>query len=192
MRTLPAALVALRLALGPLMLAAGLVGPRPRLFGACLLVAFLSDWLDGVIARRLGVATERLRRMDSIADSVFYVCALGVAWLQAREELRPHLPLLCVLLALELARYAYDARKFRREASYHMWSAKLWGVLLFVGMWSLLVERSGGWPVALAIGWGILSDLEGLAISMVLPEARTDVPSLAHALRMRRAAGGRG
>jgi CDP-diacylglycerol--glycerol-3-phosphate 3-phosphatidyltransferase len=68
-----------------------------------------------------------------------------------------------------------------------MWSSKLWGLLLFAGMWSLLVRRAGGWPVSLAIGWGILCDLEGLAISVALRRWRADVPTLLHALRLRRA-----
>jgi CDP-diacylglycerol--glycerol-3-phosphate 3-phosphatidyltransferase len=33
---------------------------------------------------------------------------------------------------------------------------------------------------------GIVSDLEGLAVSLVLPEWRHDVPSLVHAWRLRR------
>jgi phosphatidylglycerophosphate synthase len=34
-------------------------------------VAFLSDIFDGILARRLGVATANLRRLDSAADSAY-------------------------------------------------------------------------------------------------------------------------
>ena len=187
LRRVPAALVLLRLVLGPVLLVGGLLGDPRRLFAACLLGALVSDVLDGVLARRLGVASERLRRADSLVDTLFYVCALAVAWRHARALLAPYAPALGLLIALELARYAYDLRKFGREASYHMWSSKLWGVLLFAGMWALLVARAGGWPVALAILWGVVADLEGLAISFVLRRPHTDVPTLVHALRLRRA-----
>jgi CDP-diacylglycerol--glycerol-3-phosphate 3-phosphatidyltransferase len=142
-----------------------------------------------VLARRLGVATERLRRLDSVVDTVFYLCALVAAHVRSPELVRTHLPALCALIALELVRYVFDFRKFGKEASYHMWSSKVWGLLLFAGMWSLLVQRSGGWPVRLAIAWGMLADVEGLAISIALRRWRTDVPTLLHALRIRRGEG---
>jgi phosphatidylglycerophosphate synthase len=56
------------------------VGPSPWAFSVCLVMAFLSDVFDGVVARRLGVATTALRRMDSAADTTFYVAAAYAAW----------------------------------------------------------------------------------------------------------------
>ena len=47
-----------------------------------MVAAFLSDVLDGVIARRTGTATPALRYADTIVDTIFYVAAavaLGVA-----------------------------------------------------------------------------------------------------------------
>jgi CDP-diacylglycerol--glycerol-3-phosphate 3-phosphatidyltransferase len=92
---------------------------------------------------------------------------------------------LLLLLALELIRYAFDFLKFRRETSYHMWSSKLWGIFLFLGFFSLLSLDQQGSLIAIAIYAGIIADLEGLAISLVLTEWRADVPSLAHAVRVR-------
>jgi hypothetical protein len=44
-----------------------------------------------------------------------------------------------------------------------------------------------GLPVSVAIYIGIAADLEGLAISMVLREWKTDVPTILHAFRLRSA-----
>lgn len=186
MRHVPLALTLLRLCLAPVVLATAVLQPSRAVFGACLVAALVSDYFDGVLARRMGVATPALRRLDSITDSIFYACALVAALLTSYASLEPHLPALGLLLAVEALRYGYDFRKFGKEASYHMWSSKLWGLLLFVGTWSLLVLDSGGWPVALAIYWGILADLEGLAISMTLRTWRADVPTLWHARRLLR------
>ena len=184
MRQVPLALIILRLCLAPVMLATALLRPDRTVFAICLIVAVPSDYLDAVIAPRLGVATAGLRRLDSIIDSIFYVCALVAVLATGYALVRPYFPALAVLLMLEAVRYAYDIRKFGKEASYHMWSSKLWGLLLFIGMWSLLVLHRGGWPVALAIFWGIAADLEGLAISMTLRKWQTDVPTLWHARRL--------
>jgi phosphatidylglycerophosphate synthase len=182
---LPLLLTVLRALLGPVVLLATFFCPSAPLFGTCLVVAFVSDILDGVIARHLGVATTTLRRLDSSADSIFYLSAAVAAWVLHPAVIRAHAVPLAMLIALELGRYAFDYAKFKREASYHMWSSKAWGVLLFVGFFSLLALGQEGVLISLAIYAGIVADLEGLAISAVLPEWRTDVPSLVHAVRLR-------
>lgn len=181
----PIALTALRAALGPVVVLMALVWPNAAAFAVCLTLAFLSDYFDGVIARRLGVATAPLRRLDSIADTVFYLSALFAAWHLRSDILHPYVPALLALGTLEVARYAFDFLKFGREASYHMWSSKLWGITLVVAFFALLVYGRAGWPVALAIYAGIAADLEGLAISSVLREWRTDVRTIFHALELR-------
>ncbi|PYM27276.1 MAG: hypothetical protein DMD78_02635 [Candidatus Rokuibacteriota bacterium] len=164
------------------------VAPSPPAFAACLTIALLSDVFDGIAARRLGVATTGLRRLDSAADTVFYVAAAYVAWELYPEAVSRHAVPLVILVVLEAARYAIDLAKFRREASYHMWSAKAFGIALFVGFLGVLSFGHTGWPVSLAIAVGIVSDLEGIAISLVLPTWHHDVPSIVHALRLGRSA----
>jgi phosphatidylglycerophosphate synthase len=189
LRHLPLSLTLLRALLAPVVVVLALAWPNGAAFGACLVAAFLSDVFDGIIARRLGVATATLRRLDSVADSLFYVAALFAAWQLQPQALLAHRTGLVPLVALEAARYAYDLRKFGREASYHMWSSKLWGIALFAGFFSLLALGQSGWPVAAAIWVGVVADLEGLAISVVLPRWTHDVPSLVHAWRLRGAEG---
>ena len=184
---IPLLLTASRALLAPVMLVLAWFYPRPPAFAACLVLAFLSDVFDGIVARRLNVATPGLRRLDSIADSVFYVAALLAAWHLHTSELREYLPALVVLGAVEALRYAFDLWKFRREAAYHLWSSKLWGICLFVGFFSLLAIGRGGLFVGVPIYVGILVDLEGLAVSFVLRDWKSDVPSIVHAWRLRRA-----
>ncbi len=185
---IPLSLTVLRLILAPLTFALAAFAPSPAGFAVCLIAALLSDIFDGVIARRLGVATPGLRRLDSIADTLFYAACIGALWLLYPRTLAAHAAPLLVLLGLELLRYAFDLLKFGREASYHMWSSKLWGLLLFLAFFSLLVLAHDGWLVDAAIAAGIVADLEGLLISWVLPRWRSDVPSVFHAGRIRRAA----
>jgi hypothetical protein len=127
--------------------------------------------------------------LDSIADSVFYVAALLAAWHLHSTDLWEYLAALVVLGAVEVARYIFDLWKFRREAAYHLWSSKLWGICLFVGFFSLLVLDRGGLFVAVPIYVGILVDLEGLAVSFVLRAWKSDVPSVVHAWRLRQVHG---
>lgn len=153
----------------------------------CLVVAFVSDIFDGILARRLNVATPNLRRLDSITDTIFYLCTAFAVWHLYPGVISQYAVALVVLLCLEVVRYVFDIRKFGREASYHMWSSKLWGIALFAGIFSLLVLGSAGFAVAAAIYVGIFADIEGLAISVVMDEWQPDIPTLMHARRLHRA-----
>lgn len=183
---LPILLTALRAALSPVLILLALLAPDRMAFGLCLVAGFLSDVFDGIVARRLGVATPNLRRLDSMADSLFYIAAAFAVWHLQPSAITGRQWELWTLVALELARYTFDWMKFRREASYHMWSSKLWGIALFAAFLSLLGFGSDGPLVDLMICIGIVADIEGLAISMTLRTWQTDVPSIFHAVRLRR------
>jgi phosphatidylglycerophosphate synthase len=184
---IPLALTLLRALLAPVVLLLAIYFPNRLAFGACLTLAFLSDVFDGIIARRLKIATANLRRLDSIADSLFYLAAAAAAWLLYPSVIEEHWLALIALGALELSRYAVDLAKFGREASYHMWSSKAWGIVLFTGFFALLALGDTGLLIALPIYVGILADVEGLAISFVMTTWQADVPTIFHALRLRTA-----
>ena len=185
---IPLSLTALRALLAPVMVALALLHPAPWAFGVCLVAGFLSDVFDGVIARRLGIATPGLRRLDSIADTFFYAAATFAAWHLYPQVIKAHVGALLLLAALEVVRYIFDLVKFKREASYHMWSSKAWGLALFAAFFALLsCGYTGAW-VAVPIYLGIVADIEGLAISFVLREWKSDVPSIVHAAKLRTAA----
>lgn len=186
MGRLPWSLTFLRLALAPVLVGCAWWAPQRAVFGVCLVLGFVSDVFDGILARRLGVATPALRRFDSVADTVFYGGATVAVWHLHRAALVERAAPLAGLAALEVARYAFDWIKFRREAAYHMWSSKAWGIALFAGFVSLLAYEADTAWVDAAIIVGIVADLEGLAISAVLPHACTDVASVVHALRIAR------
>ncbi len=187
-RALVLALTGLRLVLGPVLVWMAVRGAAGAWAVAVVVLAFASDYFDGVLARRFGVATAGLRRLDSATDTVFFLCAAWAAWRLHADLLAPYLWMVLAVVALELARYALDLAKFGREAAYHAWSAKVWGLSLFVALAALLGFGSAVPWVPLALGLGIVADVEGLVMSLVLPRWTHDVKSLVHAWRIRAAA----
>ena len=182
---LPAVLILFRLALAPvvILLAAYRLSSA---IAVCIAIEVFTDIFDGIIARRLNTETERLRRADSFVDTVFFVSVAIAAWMLFPDLFPRYLGLLLVLIALELVRYVYDWLKFRRAASYHMYSAKAWGLVLCASMVALFGFGYAGWLVPLAIVVGILSDLEGLLISFLLTTQKTDVHTFFAAMEIRR------
>lgn len=183
--TAPIILTTLRVCLAPLLIIFAFNRISRAAYVVCLVLALVSDILDGVIARRRHIVTAFLRRYDSIADTIFYLAAGCAVWILYPEVLKTYAVSLALLLALEVVRYVVDFRKFGREASYHMWSAKCWNLVLFAALLSLLGFGVFPWMILVAIWLGILTDLEGLLASLLLPVWTHDVPNVLRAYRIR-------
>jgi len=180
-------MIVFRALLAPLLVAAALWLPAPQLWlGAMIAAGFLSDVYDGVLARRWGTDTAALRIADSAVDTVFYLGVLAAVIIRHGPVLRERIWLLAAVLVLEGLRMGFDWLKFRRMASYHSYAAKLWGVLLAVSTIALLCFDRGFWLLTAALIWGVLCDLEGLAMSALLPVWKHDVKTLGRAIELRR------
>ena len=71
----PQILIAFRAGCAPAIFVLACFGFHGTILAAVLVAGFLSDVLDGMIARRTGQATPALRYADTIVDTIFYVAA---------------------------------------------------------------------------------------------------------------------
>lgn len=185
-KSIPALLVGLRFLLGPFLLWDALDGKTSQGFILAFIVAFLSDIFDGIIARRLGVSTAKLRQADSWADVCLYVCIAYSAWQVHREIiLNFQWPLLSVVF-IQLVWWAVNLIKYGKPASYHTYSAKLWGLTLFTATVAMFGFNYAGIALWLAIIVGFIHTIEEIAMTLILPEWTHDVLSIFHALKLRR------
>ena len=173
-----------RLALAPAVVVLAHTETPGIVLALALVVGFVSDILDGVVARRVGAVTPLLRRLDSVVDTLFYLGVAYATWHRHPAALRALAVPILIVIGAEALNYAVAYARFRREASYHARSAKLWGLLLFLALFLLLATGSAALlPVALAAG--MVAQVETLAITLVLPQWRHDVPSVWNARRIR-------
>lgn len=184
----PLLLVLLRLLFAPIMVIVGFrYGTEAARFLATLVVlGVLTDVFDGIIARRLGVATPALRRFDSQTDACFWLATLWTCWLLHPDAIVAEWPKLLALLLVEASIYLLAYAKFRREMSTHSWLSKLWGLALTLAFTRLIAFGATGWSFDLMVVLGLLSQLEVIAIALILPRWRNDVPTAWHAWRLRR------
>jgi phosphatidylglycerophosphate synthase len=187
LKSIPVGLTALRLLLAPVLVWMVYVDAPPLLFAEVVLLAFASDYFDGVIARRLGVATPELRHFDSRADLVFYATAAWTVWMRRPDVARSVAIPALVVIGLDVLRYVFDFAKFGRDAAYHAWSSKAWGLSLALALILLLGFGITRPFVPIAVWLGIAAQVEGLSISMILPRWTTDVPTIFRALALRKA-----
>ena len=175
MSRLPFALLAFRLLLGPLLLLAASDGQTGWWVVAGLAAGIFSDILDGMLARRLGLASVRLRRVDSLIDSIFFLFVAAAAWAAHSETLLAHGVLAAGMLALWAVSQLPALLKFGKAAAYHAYSAKAAGLALLAAGVRLFGLGQAGWVLDAALWLAILSHLERIAITLALPAWRTDV-----------------
>lgn len=149
-------------------------------------LGLLSDIFDGIIARNLNVSSEKLRRLDSQVDIVFWL-AIGLAsWILHPEIIRHYGVYIVLLLCTEALCYAVSFIKFKKETCTHAWLSKLWGLSLIVAFTSILGFDRGGVAMTICLVLGFLSHLDVILITLILPKWTHDVPSTYHAIKIRK------
>lgn len=151
---LPAILVTVRFILAPLLLLDALDRHTTPLFVIGYILAVLSDILDGIIARQLGVSTPRLRQADSWADICLYLCIAISAWLVFPQVILSFKIPLLIAIAAQLTLFAISLIKFQKFPSFHTYTAKIWGLTLLVATVALFGFDYDGmlwWAIALCL-----------------------------------------
>src|SRR5215207_5197468 len=117
--TIPAFLVFTRFVLGPLIWWSVFSGMAPWWFMAGFVLAYITDIFDGIIARRLGVATATLRMADSWVDTWLYFWVVLAVWTTRFESLQRFAVPIYILLALQISEWIYGRIKFGKLTGYH-------------------------------------------------------------------------
>jgi CDP-diacylglycerol--glycerol-3-phosphate 3-phosphatidyltransferase len=183
LRSLPAALTTYRLLLGPAAILGAWYHAPVGIYAVILITGILSDIFDGVIARKLGVATVLLRRYDSTVDLVFYLCILGTATLLHPTAIREHLPAILVILGSELMCILVSLIRFQCMPGTHSYLAKFYGIVLFTCFFLLLVWGISDVIFAVAAGVAVITNGEVVLILLLSPVAPVDITSFTHVLR---------
>ncbi|TAE58511.1 MAG: CDP-diacylglycerol--glycerol-3-phosphate 3-phosphatidyltransferase [Nostocales cyanobacterium] len=184
-KSVPKLLVIYRFAVAPFLLWDALDGNTTIWFLIGFITAFVGDIFDGIIARRLGVSTAELRQADSWADVCLFSCVFISAWLIYPEVLIAYkIPLLTVVFAQGIW-WIVNLIKYGKPASYHTYSAKFWGITLFIAIVSLFGFNYAGISLWLTCIAGFFHTVEEIAMTLILPVWTHDVLSIFHALKIR-------
>jgi CDP-diacylglycerol--glycerol-3-phosphate 3-phosphatidyltransferase len=183
---IPWAMAAGRAVLGPVLIAGTACSWNGVTLAGIVVTALVSDIYDGVLARRWRCDTTGVRLFDSMADTVFYLCTAVALGVSEPQLWRSYGGLLVALLALEAVRFAFDFAKFGKPASYHTYLAKAWGLVMAIAVMGVFALDHSNVFVPAALVLGILCDLEGLTMSLMLPMWRKDIKTLRAAWSIRK------
>jgi CDP-diacylglycerol--glycerol-3-phosphate 3-phosphatidyltransferase len=180
----PNLLSAFRVACVPVLLALAWHG-AVELFVVGFALGLVSDVLDGALARWLGQETDFGAGLDQWADFALWVSLPLAGWwlwpeIIAREAIYVLVALVCMLLPTAIA-----YRKYRKVPGYHTWSVKLGSVGMGISV-PLLLLFDVALPFRAAALFQVVCAIDELGITWLLTACRHDVPSVFHALRIRR------
>lgn len=180
---MPYLLILFRLVLGPIMicLTYNPVNHLRMILVVLIFLGLLSDIFDGIIARKTGVSSEKLRRMDSQTDLIFWLCVGWCTWLLNPEIIISNKYSIALIFIMEALTYAFSIAKFGKETCTHAFLSKLWGITLLIAFVSMIGFAYGGVSIFLAVLFGIIGHVDVYLIIYFLPKWTHDVPSSYHA-----------
>lgn len=178
LNTVPNQLTALRLLLVPILWVFALLR-LPFYIGIGLIIACLTDALDGAIARRLNQVSEFGSKLDSLADT--FVTPSAVIWLlMFRPEVFVEHPVASLAaIVICAASLLVGLIKFRRLANLHLYSSKAAGLMQYIFIvHAFLFSNYNEWLFFIAIGMWILSSTETLVLQLTRSQVDEHVGSI--------------
>lgn len=188
MKYIPKTLIFFRLLLAPIILGlAYYVGENSVIIILILMyLGLTSDVLDGIIARKQGVASASLRRMDSQTDMVFWLSIGFATWILYPDLISNNLFQVRLILGLEITCYLVSILKFKKESASHAFLSKLWGLTLLIAFTSMIGFEYAGIPFYISLVIGFIAHIDRFLITLLLPTWTHDVPSAYHAYLIRK------
>lgn len=134
--------------------------------GVGLIVAGLSDAVDGFLARKLNQTSAFGSKLDSIADTLIIRSVVVWVLLLRPEILLDHLIIVPLQLLLDLAVLAVGWAKFRQIGNLHLYGSKAAGIVQYVFIVHAFLF--GGYSTPLLYAAFTLAILAGLEQLIVL------------------------
>lgn len=142
-----------------------------------VVIGLITDIFDGIIARKLGVDTKKIRIWDSNVDVIFWISGIASTFYLRWDIIKPIFWLIMLVVAVETLAYVVSFVKFKRTIATHTILAKFWTLTLLVFLLEALIFNST-YSFYVCFILGVLSRIEIILIILILKEWTTDIPSI--------------
>jgi len=174
--TLPNLLTGFRFVAAPFLLGLAWYGYSLG-FMALLAVCFLTDLLDGLAARLTGQVSEFGAALDSWADVIIYLTISLCCWWLWPDVVQRESVYVGMIVASCLLPAIAGFSKFGCFTSYHTWMVKIAAASMGLTLYVLFLGGSA-WPFRVAAVICLLAAVEEIALTLLLPEPRSNVRSV--------------
>jgi len=149
------------------------------LFKWLLLLSFISDILDGYLARRLKVSSELGAKLDSIGDDLTILVAIIGLFFFKIEFIKEQLFFVIILLSLYLMQLLLSLIKYQKISSFHTYGAKICALLQGVFLLSVFFFKEPIYPLFYLSSILTIAELiEEIILVFILPNWESNVKGL--------------
>ncbi len=174
----------LRLVSVPFIVALVLLDWR-TLAGFAYLVSFSSDALDGFVARRFNMESDRRGRLDSIADEFLLAAGMLAFYRFETTFFQAHLSLILVILGLYVFQLIFSLIRYGTFSSFHTISARAAAVVQAVFLTSIFFFTPPLWLFYTMIILSAIELLEENLLIAMFPTWRAHVNGIYWVMRER-------
>ena len=168
----------LRILTAPWLLYAAWMG-YGQIFLGLLLLSLVSDVMDGYLARKFNATSELGAKLDTWGDMATYLTVPLCAWWLIPDLVRKELVFVLIAMASYIIPILVSFLKFRKTPCYHTWVAKFAAVIMSTSVLVAFIAEIT-WPFRVAALVQVIVALEGILITMQLPELRSNIKSYWH------------
>jgi len=145
--------------------------------------ALVSDIFDGIIARRLKVATPLLRRADGWADHLFLISFVIFVLVFRYSLLAPYMGWIIATAIFKIINAVAAHIRYGREAALHLYTAKLWAIPFYGVLFELIIGHEPLWLIWPTLIIGFIAMTEGLLATLLIPVWMHDKATIFAALK---------
>jgi len=151
-----------------------------------LLAAFISDIVDGLIARTFSITSMLGSRLDTLADTLLWPAAIFGIWVFHPELMTEHWLVIVLVLGLWAIEMIVAWLRYGKLTSFHAYTIRVsvYGFGIFI--MSLFLWGLHPWLLYVASAFNMLGNVEALIIMALLPEWTSDVRGLYWVLQQRK------
>jgi cardiolipin synthase len=165
LKTAPNSITSLRLILIPILWIFAIM-KLPFYIGLGLIMAGLTDFLDGFVARRLNQVTAFGSKLDTLADSLLFTSAIIWVLVFKPEIVTENLALSFLSVLLHALSLLLGWLKFKRFGNLHLYSSKAAALTAYVFLIHAFVFSYHQGLFYIAVGIYILCSTEALILQL--------------------------
>ena len=150
-----------------------------RLIFTCfLMISYLTDAIDGYLARKLKITSARGSQLDSFGDQLTLVMALiGLLYFET-EFIKSNISLIIIVLVPYFVQMILSYYKYGKATAFHTYLAKLSAILQGIFILGALFLEPNYVLFYMMIAFGLLETIEEIILIFMYDEWVSDVKGL--------------
>ena len=148
------------------------------LFTWLLLISYLTDAIDGYLARKLKITSARGSQLDSIGDQVTLIIGLIGLFYFETNFIKTNLTLILIAFIPYIIQMVIAYSKYGKATAFHTYLAKLSAIMqsIFI-LWSLFLSPEYS-LFYIMIGIGLLETIEEIILIFMYDNWASDVKGI--------------